>query len=99
MNGESGSESDGVTRRSMDPEQGRGGGSDTRFEIVLSFPVAFVVEVIYREIEIDCVRQPFGNSEVNHVEAAGARENPAGKNGGIVIRVKNIAADVSVAQG
>ena len=49
-----------------------GAGTDARLKIVLRLKIAFVGEVVYREVEIDPTPNPFGHAHIENVETRSA---------------------------
>jgi hypothetical protein len=47
-------------------------GTDARLKIVLRLKIAFVGQVVYREVEIDPGSNPFGHAQIENVEARSA---------------------------
>jgi hypothetical protein len=65
-----------------------GAGTDARLKIVLRLKIAFVSQVVYREVEIDPTPNPFGHAHIQNVEARSAHAG--------VFAVQAIAVDVTV---
>ncbi len=65
-------------------------GTDARLKIVLRLKIAFVGQVVYREVESDPRPNPFGHAQIDNVEARSARPG--------VLAVQTVAVDVPVPQ-
>lgn len=67
-----------------------GAGTDARLKKILRLKIAFVGQVVYREIEIDPTSNPFGHAQIENVEARSAHAK--------VFAVQTIAVDVAISQ-
>ena len=45
-----------------------GAGTDARLYIVLRFKIAFVGQVVYRDVEVDPPSNPFGHAQIENSE-------------------------------
>src|SRR5262249_17796839 len=87
---QSGRDAEGITRSPVNARDYIGARTEARFKIVLSLEIAFVSQVVYREVEINPASNPFGHAQIEHVETRCAHTR--------VFAIKAIAIDVAVSQ-